>query len=97
MTHIPAFQIIVYGTDAPTVPESARFIAGLFVGVDAHARWTVSGPTAEAAGRKMHDFWERERKAYEPRQGPKKGQPSEGVDAAPEPVSAVAEDEDEIL
>lgn len=92
----PTHCIIIYQTLSPTTtPETALYVAGLFVGYDAHARWVISGPTADAARLKMEAFWEKERKSYEPRQGPKKGAPSEGLEA--EPSAAVVDYEDEIL
>jgi len=88
----PPFKIILYVTVEPdSTPETAKYIAGLFIGYDTTARWTLSGPTAAATRAKMEEFWERERKSYEPRTKPKKGEPAPGLDA-PEPVSAVADD-----
>ena len=97
MTHVPTHRIVIYSTVEPTnTPETAKYVAGLFLGYDAHARWVVSGPSAATAREKMETFWATERKSYEPRPGPKKGKPSEGMDAAPEPVS-VTDDDDEVL
>ena len=81
----PTHRIVVYATvETAQTPETAKYIAGLFIGYDAHARWVVSGSTAAQARAKMEEFWQRERKSYMPRAAPKKGEPSPGLDPVDE-------------
>ncbi len=83
--HTPAFRIVVYATIAPDqTPETAHYVAGLFIGYGA-ARWHCSGATADEARTKMETFWAEERKSHEPRKAPKKGQPSRAEDALDDP------------
>lgn len=92
MTHIPAYRIIVYqAVDPASTPDTAQYAAGLFIGVDSNARWTNTAPTADQARANMEAFWLKVRKGYgyEP---PKKGEAVKSADAAPEPVSAAADD-----
>lgn len=87
----PPYKIITYGSLEPdTTPEDSLFGAALFIGYETVPRWTASGPTADAAREKMAAFWDKERKAHEPREAPKKGKPA----PATEPVS---EDDGEVL
>lgn len=86
----PAFKIVVYESLAPAeTPETARYIAGLFIGYDAHARWVLSGPTAVAARTKMEAFWAKERKSYEPREAPRRKEASEAVDVVEDPGDVI--------
>lgn len=99
MASPPPFKIIVYGVlaieEQLQTPETAQFMAGLFIGYDTTARWTCSGPTADAAREKMEEFWARERKSHEPRQAPPKG-PTASLEA-PDPGPAAVEDDGEVI
>lgn len=89
MASPPRFKIVVYAsTDPDDTPETAQFVAGLFIGYDTYARWTCSGATAEEARAKIEAFWAKEQKSHAPRTPPPK---------SPAPSPAVVEDEGEVL